>query len=128
MTEVEKLKATFGDYCMEGPRTLIATTGHPMDPKGRRDCLAISKPITVGDDVWIGGNCTIVGGVTIGSNVVVAGGAAVTKDVPDSESAIAWKRGSTSLPVRDCFRYGYSSITSRMRLPSPFRKSKRSYR
>ena len=84
VTVLDGAPVTFGDYCMVGPGTLIATTGHPTDPQGRRERLAISKPITVGDDVWIGGNCTIVGGVTIGSNVIVAGGAVVTKDVPDS--------------------------------------------
>ena len=84
VTILDGAPVTFGDYCMVGPGTLIATTGHPMDPQGRRERLAISKPITVGDDVWIGGNCTIVGGVTIGSNVVVAVGAVVTHDVPDN--------------------------------------------
>ena len=84
VTILDGAPVTFGDYCMVGPGTLIATTGHPLDPKGRRDRLAVSKPITVGNDVWIGGNCTIVGGVTIGDNVVVAAGAVVTKDVPDN--------------------------------------------
>ena len=84
VTILDGAPVTFGDYCMVGPGTLIATTGHPMDPQGRRERLAISRPITIGNDVWIGGNCTIVGGVTIGSNVVVAGGAVVTHDVPDN--------------------------------------------
>ena len=84
MTILDGAPVTFGDYCMVGPGTLIATTGHPMEPEGRRDRLAISKPITVGDDVWIGGNCVITGGVTIGNNVVVAAGAVVNKDVPDN--------------------------------------------
>ena len=84
VTILDGAPVTFGDYCMVGPGTLIATTGHPTESQGRRDRLAISKPITIGNDVWIGGNCTIVGGVTIGSNVVIAGGAVVTKDVPDN--------------------------------------------
>ncbi len=84
VTVLDGAPVTFDDYCMVGPGTLIATTGHPTDPQGRRDRLAISKPITVDDDVWIGGNCTIVDGVTIGSNVIVAGGAVVTKDVPNN--------------------------------------------
>lgn len=84
VTVLDGAPVTFGDYCMVGPGTLIATTGHPLDPQGRRDRLAVSKPIAVGDDVWIGGNCTILGGVTIGSNVVVAAGAVVTKDAPDN--------------------------------------------
>ena len=84
VTILDGAPVTFGDYCMVGPGTLIATTNHPLDPQGRRERLAISTPITIGDDVWIGGNCTIVGGITIGSNVVVAGGAVVTKDIPDN--------------------------------------------
>lgn len=73
-----------GDYCMIGPNTLITTVGHPLTPRGRREKKAYSKPVTIGNDVWIGGNCTILPGVTIGNNVVVAAGAVVTKDVPDN--------------------------------------------
>ncbi|MBR1692050.1 MAG: sugar O-acetyltransferase, partial [Lachnospiraceae bacterium] len=50
----------------------------------RRNHLGIAKPITIGNDVWIGGNVTILPGVTIGNNVVVAAGAVVTHDVPDN--------------------------------------------
>lgn len=84
VTVLDGAPVTFGDHCMVVPGTLIATTGHPLDAQGRRERLAVSKPITVGDDVWIGGNCVITGGVTIGSNVVVAAGAVVTKDVPSN--------------------------------------------
>ncbi|MCL3778174.1 sugar O-acetyltransferase [Actinomyces sp. 186855] len=84
VTILDGAPVTFGDYCMVGPGTLIATTGHPLKAQGRRERLAVSEPITVGDDVWIGGNCVITGGVAIGSNVVVAAGAVVTKDVPDN--------------------------------------------
>ena len=73
-----------GDYCMIGPNTLITTVNHPLSPAKRRAHGAIAKPVTIGDDVWIGGNCTILPGVTIGNNVVVAAGAVVTKDVPDN--------------------------------------------
>lgn len=73
-----------GDYCMIGPNTLITTVGHPLSPKGRREKKGFGKPVTIGDDVWIGGNCTILPGVKIGNNVVVAAGAVVTKDVPDN--------------------------------------------
>jgi maltose O-acetyltransferase len=46
--------------------------------------LGIAKPVTIGNDVWIGGNVTILPGITIGNNVVVAAGAVVTKDIPDN--------------------------------------------
>ena len=73
-----------GQACMIGPNTLITTVNHPLSPKGRRAKLALCKPVTIGDDVWIGGNCTILPGVTIGNNVIVAAGAVVTKNVPDN--------------------------------------------
>lgn len=73
-----------GDYCMIGPNTLITTVSHSLSAAKRRNKIGIAKPVTIGDDVWIGGNCTILPGVTIGNNVVVAAGAVVTKDVPDN--------------------------------------------
>lgn len=75
---------TAGDHVWIGPNTLISCFNHPLTPKGRREHLAIVKPVTIGNDVWIGGNCTILPGVTIGNNVVVAAGAVVTEDVPDN--------------------------------------------
>ncbi len=73
-----------GDYVMIGPNTLITTVNHPLSPRGRRKHLGIAKPVTIGNDVWIGGNVTILPGVTIGNNVVIAAGAVVTKDIPDN--------------------------------------------
>ena len=58
---------------------------------------AIAKPIRIGNDVWIGGNVTIMPGLTIGNNVVIAAGAVVTKDVPDN-SLVA---GVPAKKVRD---------------------------
>ncbi|QTQ10811.1 sugar O-acetyltransferase [Treponema parvum] len=72
------------DYRMVGQNTLISTVGHPLSPKGRRAKTANSKPVTIGNDVWIGGNCTILPGVTIGNNVIIAAGAVVKKDIPDN--------------------------------------------
>lgn len=84
VTILDGAPVTFGDFCMVGPGTLISTTGHPLEAQGRRDRLAISEPITFGDDVWIGGNCTVLPGITVGSNVVIAAGAVVNRDVPDN--------------------------------------------
>ena len=77
-------KVTMGNNVMIGPNTLISTVNHPLPPKGRRQHLSLIKPVIIGNDVWIGGNVTILPGVTIGSNVVIAAGAVVTKDVPDN--------------------------------------------
>lgn len=73
-----------GDYCMIGPGVLIATVNHPLSAEGRRKHLSLIKPVYIGDDVWIGGNATILPGVRIGNNCVVAAGAVVTHDVPDN--------------------------------------------
>ena len=75
---------TMGDNVWIAPNTLITTINHPISPKGRRQHLGISKPVKIGNDVWIGGNATILPGVTIGNNVIVAAGAVVTHDVPDN--------------------------------------------
>ncbi|MBQ9658375.1 MAG: sugar O-acetyltransferase [Clostridia bacterium] len=73
-----------GNNVMIGPNTLITTVGHPITPKGRREHISLASPVYIGNDVWIGGNCSILPGVKIGNNVVVAAGAVVTKDVPDN--------------------------------------------
>ncbi len=84
LTILDIREVYIGDNVMIGPGTLITTVGHPLSPMGRRKHLGIAKPVHIGNDVWIGGNVTILPGVTIGNNVVVAAGAVVTKDVPDN--------------------------------------------
>lgn len=71
-----------GDDVMIGPNTLITSVGHPISPKGRRERHGICKSVHIGNNVWIGGNCTILMGVKIGDNAIIAAGAVVTKDVP----------------------------------------------
>lgn len=88
VTVLDGAPVTFGDYCMVGPGCIIATTGHPMVAEGRRERRATSKPITFGNDVWLGGNVTVTGGVTIGDNVVIGAGAVVTKDIPSDSLAL----------------------------------------
>lgn len=75
---------TIGNNCMIAPRVCFYTATHPLNPYLRTSALECGKPITVGDNVWIGGNAVINPGVTIGNNVVVASGAVVVKDVPDN--------------------------------------------
>lgn len=84
VTILDIAKVVMGDNVWIGPGVLIATVNHPLNPAGRRQHLGIAKPITIGNDVWIGGNATILPGVHIGNNVIVAAGAVVTKDVPDN--------------------------------------------
>lgn len=84
LTILDIREVYIGDNVMIGPNTLITTVGHPLDPEARRKHMGIAKPVHIGNDVWIGGNVTILPGVSIGNNVVVGAGAVVTKDIPDN--------------------------------------------
>lgn len=88
LTILDIREVYIGDHVMIGPNTLITTVGHPLSPKGRRNYLAFAKPVKIGNDVWIGGNVTILPGVTIGNNVVIGAGAVVTHDIPDNSLAM----------------------------------------
>lgn len=73
---------TIGDNCLLGPQTCFYTVNHPMDAKTRVANYVYGRPITIGDNVWFGGNCVVLSGVTIGNNAVIGAGSIVTKDVP----------------------------------------------
>lgn len=74
-----------GDSCMIGPAVTFATAVHPISPTLRRKVLQYNKPITLGDNVWIGAGAIILPGVTIGDNSIIGAGSVVTKDIePDS--------------------------------------------
>jgi acetyltransferase-like isoleucine patch superfamily enzyme len=69
-----------GDDCLIGHNTVLATLNHDLDPARRADMHP--APITIGRNVWIGANVTVLPGVSIGDNAVVAAASVVTKDVP----------------------------------------------
>ena len=71
-----------GDEVLIGPGTVISPATHPLKAAERVAPCYISKPINIGNRVWIGANATILSGVNIGDNAVIAAGAVVTKDVP----------------------------------------------
>jgi len=71
-----------GDNCMLAPGVHIYTATHPLDAAERNSGLEFGKPVTIGDNVWIGGRAVINPGVTVGDNAVIASGAVVVKDVP----------------------------------------------
>ncbi|WP_138418925.1 sugar O-acetyltransferase [Aquibacillus sediminis] len=73
-----------GDNCMLAPGVQIYTATHPLHPTERNSGKEYAKPITIGNNVWIGGNAIVNPGVTVGNNVVIASGAVVTKDVPNN--------------------------------------------
>lgn len=75
---------TIGDNCMFGPNVQLYAATHPLHPVKRNSGLEYGKPITMGDNVWLGGGVVITPGVTLGDNVVVAAGSVVTKSFPDN--------------------------------------------
>ena len=75
-------KVVIGDHVMFGPRVNVFTAGHPIDPSVRVEDLEYGYPITIGNNVWVGGNTVINPGVTIGDNAVIGSGSVVTKDIP----------------------------------------------
>jgi maltose O-acetyltransferase len=81
-------KVTFGNYVFIGPNCSFYTASHPLDVKQRNQGLESAHPITVGDNVWFGGNVVVLPGVTIGNNSVIGAGSVVTKDIPDNVVAV----------------------------------------
>ena len=75
-------RVTFGDNCLLAPNVAIYTAGHPIHPDSRNSLYEYGIDVTIGDNVWIGGNVVIMPGVNIGSNCVIGAGSVVTKDIP----------------------------------------------
>lgn len=83
VTILDGAPVTFGNNVFIAPDCVFSTAGHPIDVEQRNQGLEIAWPITVGDNVWIGANVTVIPGVTIGSNTVIGAGSVVTRDIPD---------------------------------------------
>ncbi len=77
-------KITIGNDCKFGPKVGLYTPKHPLDPAVRRTEAETTAPITIGNDVWVGGSASILPGVTLGNNVIVGAGAVVTHSFPDN--------------------------------------------
>lgn len=77
-------KVTFGDNVFIAPNVGIYTAGHPIVAEQRNSGLEYAYPITIGNNVWIGGGVQILPGVTIGDNCVIGAGSVVTKDIPSN--------------------------------------------
>lgn len=82
-TILDVAKVVIGDNCLLAPNVAIYTAGHPLHPAVRNTGYEYGIPVTIGDNVWIGGNTVICPGVHIGSNTVIGAGSVVTKDIPD---------------------------------------------
>lgn len=81
-------KVIFGNNVFIGPNCGFYTAEHPIDYVTRNSGLEYAKPITIGNNVWFGGNVTVIGGVTIGDNVVIGAGSVVIKDIPSNSVAV----------------------------------------
>ncbi len=79
---------TIGEDCLLGPNVQLLTPTHPIDPRPRRDKLEAARPITIGDNVWLGGGVIVCPGDTICDNSVVGAGSVVTRDIPANVVAV----------------------------------------
>ncbi|MFH9471131.1 sugar O-acetyltransferase [Streptomyces clavifer] len=96
LTALDVATITIGEDCQIGPNVQLLTPTHPLEPQPRRDKLEAARPITIGDNVWLGGGVIVCPGVTIGDNTVIGAGAVVTKDIPADVVAV----GNPARPVR----------------------------
>ena len=83
LTILDVAKVTIGENVQIAPNVSIYTAGHPIHPTSRNSGYEYGIPVSIGDNVWIGGNSVILPGVHIGNNVVIGAGSVVTKDIPD---------------------------------------------
>lgn len=81
-------KIVIGNRVLIGPGTGLFTAIHPIDPEIRATGIEKGADITLEDDVWIGGNVTILPGITIGKGSIIGAGSVVTKDIPQMSIAI----------------------------------------
>lgn len=82
-TILDGAKVIFGDNVFIGPNCVFSTAGHPIDSVQKSEGLEIAFPITVGSDVWIGANVSVLPGVSIGNNTIIGAGSVVNKNIPD---------------------------------------------
>ena len=81
-------QVTIGNNVLFGPNVSLLTAGHPIRPVPRNEGIEYAFPITIGNNVWIGGGVIVNPGITIGDNVVIGSGSVVTKDIPPNVIAV----------------------------------------
>lgn len=81
-------KVTFGNNVFIAPNCCFTTAEHSIDPEQRKAGIEIAKPITIGNNVWIGAGSTILAGVEIGDNTVIGAGSVVTESIPSNVVAV----------------------------------------
>jgi maltose O-acetyltransferase len=88
LTALDVAAIRIGRDCQIGPNVQLLTPTHPVAPQPRRDKLEAAEPITIEDNVWLGGGAIVLPGVTIGENSVIGADAVVTKDIPADVVAV----------------------------------------
>ncbi len=94
---LDVMRVQIGNRTLLGPNVQIYTATHPMDYQKRAAGLEYAKPVSIGEDVWIGGSAVICPGVTIGDRSVIGAGSVVTRDVPSDVFAA----GNPCREIRD---------------------------
>ena len=104
-------KVTIGDNVLFGPNVQIYCPGHPLDPVLRNGLNGpeYALPVTIGNDVWVGGGAILLPGVTVGDGAVVGAGSVVTKDVPP----MVVVAGNPAKVVRQIEKGDWGSVVSR---------------
>lgn len=97
LTALDVVPIRIGDDVQIGPHVQLLPPHHPLDPQRRRDKWESGSPITIEDNVWLGGGVIVLGGVTIGADTVVGAGAVVTESLPAGVLAV----GNPARVVRD---------------------------
>lgn len=91
---------------MFSPNCFFTTAEHAIDPQQRKMGIEIAKPITIGNNVWIGAGSTVLAGVTIGDNSVIGAGSVVTKSIPANVVAVGVPcKVIREIKEEDKFRY-----------------------
>ncbi|MBZ9740260.1 MULTISPECIES: sugar O-acetyltransferase [unclassified Mesorhizobium] len=95
-TILDTASVRIGKGTLLGPNVQIYCAEHHREPAGRRAGLEIARPVTIGDNAWIGGSAVILGGVSIGEGAIVGAGAVVTRDVAANTTVV----GNPARPVK----------------------------
>jgi maltose O-acetyltransferase len=88
LVALDVARIEIGADCQLGPNVQLLTAWHPVEPGPRRAKLEAASPISIADNVWLGGGAIVLPGVSIGENTVVGAGAVVTKDLPANVVAV----------------------------------------
>ena len=83
-TVLDEAHVAIGDDCFIGPNVSIYTACHSTDPVERNSRQEWAKPVTISNNVWIGGGVIILPGVTIGDNVTIGAGSVVVSNIPSN--------------------------------------------